>query len=151
MLEIVKMTAQHVDDVHVLEQISFPQDTWPKTAFMLELSKSVAFYIVALADGKVVGYAGMHHVEDAADIVNIAVHPYFRRMGIASAMLNTLEAQVLELGVTTITLEVRLSNAPAQKLYQSHGFAAIAVREGYYRTPKEDAVIMQKSNLGGNP
>jgi ribosomal-protein-alanine N-acetyltransferase len=99
---------------------------------------------VALEEDKVVGYVGSQTVIDESDMMNIAVHPDFRRRGIAEALVAELEAALRQRGSHALTLEVRDSNAPAIALYEKLGFAQVGLRKNYYRNPKEDARILRK-------
>ena len=144
MIRIEPMTAEHIEQIHRIENLCFPEDAWSTSAFELELGVPHATYIVAVESNAVLGYAGMHHVLDVAEIVNIGVDPDFRGRKIGSQLLDELEVQALKLGVATINLDVRASNDHAIKLYQNHGFKPVALRENYYRKPVENAIVMQK-------
>ena len=76
--------------------------------------------------------------------MNVAVHPDFRRRGVAEALVNALVAELKAIGSHCLTLEVRASNVPAVSLYEKLGFTEIGRRKNYYRNPKEDALIMRK-------
>ena len=77
-------------------------------------------------------------------MMNIAVHPDFRRKGIAEQLVNALVDALKEIESHCLTLEVRASNDPAIKLYDKLGFSKIGRRPNYYRHPKEDALILRK-------
>ena len=77
-------------------------------------------------------------------MMNIAVHPDFRRQGIAERLVDTLIRELRKLDSRCLTLEVRASNEPAKNLYEKLGFVQIGKRPNYYRNPKEDALIMRK-------
>ncbi|MCL2236258.1 MAG: ribosomal protein S18-alanine N-acetyltransferase [Defluviitaleaceae bacterium] len=144
MIRIEPMTAEHIEQIYRIENLCFPKDPWSISTFELELGVSYATYIVATENGAVLGYAGMHHVLDVAEIVNIGVDPDFRGQKNGSKLIYELETRALKLGVTTINLDVRASNTAAIKLYKNHGFTPIAARKNYYRKPVEDAIVMQK-------
>ena len=99
---------------------------------------------MAVSDHRVVGYIGSQSVLGEADIMNVAVSPEFRRRGIAEMLLITLQQKLAEQSVYCMTLEVRQSNAPAITLYEKLGFGQVGCRRGYYRNPKEDALILRK-------
>ncbi|MFM7874942.1 MAG: ribosomal protein S18-alanine N-acetyltransferase, partial [Actinomycetota bacterium] len=100
-------------------------------------------YLVALENGKIVGYAGIAIAGDVADIHNIAVIPSHRKQGIASHLLDELEAWALEKGVVALMLEIREGNTEAQPLYEKRGYKIISRRDNYYATGIH-ALIMRK-------
>ena len=91
-----------------------------------------------------VGFAGMTLLGDEGDIDKVMVDPAHQRQGIADALLSALFTQGDQLGATAYTLEVRVSNEPAIRLYQKHGFESAGVRPRFYEKPAEDALIMWK-------
>ena len=84
----------------------------------------------------------MEYVLDEGGITNVAVFPVHRRQGIADALLNELLRRAKGLGLATVTLEVRETNAPAIALYQKTGFVPVGRRKNYYTSPTEDAILM---------
>ena len=140
---IEKMNATHVPQIAALEKLCF-SDPWSEKSIETELSCRLSVWLVALEGEQVVGYVGSQTVIDESDMMNIAVHPDFRRRGIAEALVAELEAALRQRGSRALTLEVRDSNAPAIALYEKLGFAQIGLRKNYYRNPKEDARILRK-------
>ena len=140
---IENMTAAHVSQIAELEKLCF-SDPWSEKSIETELSCRLSVWLVALEGEQVVGYVGSQTVIDESDMMNIAVHPDFRRRGIAEALVAELEAALRQRGSRALTLEVRDSNAPAIALYEKLGFAQIGLRKNYYRNPKEDARILRK-------
>lgn len=133
-----------------IERRSFPTP-WSERAFLSELTQNAyAHYVVGLVGGRVVAYGGMWLILDEAHVTNIAVHPDFRGHGLGHRLLLELERRAASHGCTRMTLEVRPSNAKAQKLYRQHGFEARGLRPGYYTDTHEDAIIMWKDDLGGS-
>jgi [ribosomal protein S18]-alanine N-acetyltransferase len=139
------MKKEDVDQVLSIEQSSFSMP-WSKNLFLSEFrSPKVSRLLVALADSlerTVIGYIVFWHVEDEMHILNLAVDPQFRRTGIARDLVHAALKRSYEQGAKRAFLEVRISNAPAQKLYASLGFIGNAIRRDYYDAPVEDAVIM---------
>lgn len=144
MLEIIPMTEEHLEGVLHVDKACF-SIPWSKKDFLRELHENkLAIYRVALLDGEVVGYGGLWHVVTEGQITNIAVMPQHRRKGIADAFMQEFIKIAEEKEMIGITLEVRVSNIPAQKLYEKYGFAAEGMRKEYYPDTKEDAIIMWK-------
>ena len=140
---IVSMTADHVAQVAALEKLCFA-DPWSEKSVASELTNPLALWLVALEGEQVVGYIGSQTVLDESDMMNVAVHPDFRRRGIAEALVMALWNRLKDKGSCKLTLEVRLSNEPAKTLYEKLGFVQVGCRRNYYRNPKEDALILQK-------
>ena len=140
MIEIIPMNESHVAAVAALEEANFTT-AWPESAIRGELTNKLALWLVAVEDGKVLGYVGSQTVLEEADMMNIAVDETCRRRGIARALVEEL---VRQLPAYCLTLEVRVSNAPAIGLYDSLGFVQVGLRKNYYRNPREDALILRK-------
>lgn len=144
MFEIIPMTVEHIDGVLAVEEATF-SIPWTRKDFEREMTENnLAIYYVAVADGKIVGYAGMWHVITEGHITNVAVLEDYRKQGIGDALMEQLEQVALEKEMIGITLEVRINNTPAQRLYHKHGYRAEGLRKNYYPDTHEDAVIMWK-------
>ena len=126
---------------------------WKKFAFPTRGAKKASLpswkiplscWLVALDGETVAGYVGSQTVMDETDMMNIAVHPDFRRQGVARALILALIGELKKRGSRCLTLEVRASNDPARALYESLGFAHVGTRRNYYQNPKEDALILRK-------
>ena len=124
-----------------IERESFSHP-WSEESFRELLSIDYARYLVAEADGKVVGSAGMRVVYGEGDIDNVVVDTGYRGNGIAGALISELIALGESEGVKEFTLEVRVSNAPAIRVYEKAGFKTEGGRPGFYEDPQEDALIM---------
>ncbi len=148
------------DDVHIrgmrLEDLPFVQEIeeksfstpWSLQAFVSEVKDNVfADYVVAVQGTRVVGYAGMWAILDEAHITNIAVDPELRGKHIGELLLLALQERARVKGCTRMTLEVRVSNEVAQKLYEKHDFVVRGIRPRYYTDNQEDALIMWKDWL----
>lgn len=141
---IVRMQPQHIERLAEIERLCFSKP-WSYDGLAEELSNPLAvFFVEEDENGVAVGYAGMHHIVDEGYITNIAVHPDFRRRGIATKLLQALDKYADESGLTLLTLEVRRSNTTAINLYKREGFDEEGVRRGFYECPAEDALIMTK-------
>ena len=140
---IVKMNESHVSQVAGLEKICF-SDPWSEKSVASELSNPLSLWLVAEEEGRVAAYIGSQTVMDETDMMNVAVHPDFRRQGLGEQLVTQLVEQLKEKGSHCLLLEVRASNAPAIGLYEKLGFAQIGRRKNYYRNPREDALILRK-------
>ncbi len=145
MIDIVPMTEEYIDDVTIIDESCF-HVPWTKSDFENEIKENkMAIYFVAVDENnRAVGYAGMWHVINEGHITNVAVLEKYRRRGIGDMLMETLEKKALELEMIGITLEVRISNLGAQRLYTKHGYKPEGFRKKYYTDTNEDAVIMWK-------
>ena len=142
-MRIEQMTAAHVAQIAEIEKLCF-NDPWSENSVASELDNKLSYWLVALDGDKVAGYVGSQTVLDWTDMMNIAVHPDYRRQGIAEALVSELQSALKDHGSRCLTLEVRASNAPAIALYEKLGFSQVGLRKNYYRNPKEDALILRK-------
>lgn len=126
-----------------LEKRVFSQP-WSEKAFRDTVDNDDYIYIAAEHDRLLVGYIGCIVSLDGADITNIAVEPGYRRLGIADELLKQMFLLLGQRGVGTVYLEVRQSNAGAQRLYERNGFEQIGRRRNFYQRPPEDALLMAK-------
>ena len=140
-MQIVAMTAAHIDALAAVERDCFA-DPWSAEALREELDNPHAVFRVAEGeDGAVLGYVGMHHLVDEGFITNVAVFPAARRQGAAKALMAELATYGVANRLYRITLEVRVSNAPAIALYEGAGYVRDGVRPKFYSHPTEDAAI----------
>lgn len=148
-VELRRMTVRHVGGALAVERAASSQ-AWAPATFTRELQDpATRRYVVACVAsrrwplaGRVIGFAGVQARPDAAHVTNIAVAPEHRRRGVGARLLGWLLQAAVELGREALTLEVRAGNDPARRLYARAGFVEAGVRPGYYRHPREDAVIM---------
>lgn len=142
-MKIETMTAAHVPHVAALEAICF-SDPWSEKSVAGELTNKLAFWLVALDGDRVVGYVGSQTVMGETDMMNVAVHPDYRRRGVAQALVETLVEALKGMQSHCLTLEVRASNSGAIALYEKLGFTQVGRRPRYYHNPREDALILRK-------
>jgi [ribosomal protein S18]-alanine N-acetyltransferase len=135
------MTAADLDEVMAIERAAF-RYPWSSRFFLQELQVQCARSILAEIGGKIVGYVLFWVLPGAADIHNIAVHTGFRRHGIARVLLEQVISEAGARSLPRVTLEVRMSNVAAQRLYESLGFVTTGIRRGYYSDDGEDALAM---------
>ena len=143
MIRLEEMKSAHVAQIAQMEKLCF-SDPWSENSVASELDNPLSLWLVALDGETVAGYVGSQSVLDGADMMNVAVHPDYRRKGIARELVTGLMNALVEKGVKSLALEVRVSNAPAIALYEQLGFRQVGLRPNYYRNPKENALIMRK-------
>ena len=140
---IEKMTEKHLDDICTVEELSL-KSPWSRNMFKEELLCKFSMYCVVTIEKRAVAYMGMHCVSGEGHITNIAVHPDFRRQGIAKALITHFIDYARQNNFEFMTLEVRESNLPAIKCYEKFGFQEAGLRKNYYEH-KENAIIMTLS------
>ncbi len=132
-----------IDAISQIETECF-SDPWSKTAIEQFLSYPQNTILCAFLDDKLCGYVSETLVLDEIQIANVAVSESWRRQGIASILIEALINKCYSQKVSFVTLEVRKSNTPAINLYTKFGFKAEGIRKNYYKTPVEDAIIMNR-------
>jgi len=156
-----RMELGDIAQVVAIDRLSFPLP-WSEASYRREINENTnAHFWVAYqpasgqgpearwtrwlrppAARRIVGYLGCWYIVDEAHVSTLAVHPDFRRQGVGEALLVIMLRAAAGLGATLATLEVRLSNEPAQRLYRKYGFEVVGRRKGYYRDNSEDALLM---------
>ena len=143
MVEIRCMQKEDVTQVAVIEAECF-SEPWSRQAFLDVMDKKEYLYMVAAQEGEVIGYCGMYQVLDEGNITQVAVRSDRRGEGVARTLLQDFMQKGTARGVCAYTLEVRVSNEKAVRLYEACGFVTECVRKDFYAAPKEDAFIMWK-------
>jgi ribosomal-protein-alanine N-acetyltransferase len=145
-LELRRLDVRDLDRVEVIERASYPTP-WSRSMFAAELRKPSALALGAYDEsGDLVAYAFASRYVDAWHVMNIAVAPEFRRQGIATRLLERLFEVTSADQRRGYTLEVRVSNHDAIRLYERLGFEARGIRRGYYTDNREDALIMWRES-----
>ena len=142
-IKIEPMNESHLKDLALLEKQCFSVP-WSRKLFENDISNKNAYYVLAVLNGKVIGYCGLYKVIDEADITNIAVHPEFRRQGLAGRILENIIKHCELNKIAKITLEVRKSNINAINLYTKKGFIVVGERKNYYSDNHETAILMTR-------
>lgn len=146
-LIIRELLEQDLPDVVGIENISFTTP-WSEILFFNEIYKQRSIAKVAIMEEagsaqRVVGYICADYVADEGHILNLAVHPDFRKKGIAKILVKNVLEDLEKTDCRFLYLEVRASNVAAKKLYEGFGFVIVGTRKKYYNKPEEDAVIMR--------
>ncbi|MBM4136735.1 MAG: ribosomal-protein-alanine N-acetyltransferase [Nitrospira sp.] len=115
---------------------------WSETSFLQEINNLYSIKKVAVLNNTTIGYVCANHILNENHILNLAVHPEFRRCGIATKLTKEVLKELKEKGCDFVYLEVRGSNLSAKKFYEKLGFVIVAIRKDYYTLPREDAIIM---------
>jgi len=139
---LTPMRRRHLRAVLRIEEVVHPRP-WSLNLFLSELSAGpTRVWYVAKVGSHVVGYAGLMLVAEDGHITNVAVAPAWQGHRIGRRLVHALATAARHAGARNLTLEVRVGNAPAQRLYRAFGFAPVGVRKGYYQETGEDALIM---------
>ena len=138
---IRSLKREELPQVAKLEQLCFSHP-WSEKSLTDSFDNPSAVFLAAF-DGEVRGYVGAEVNYDGIYILNVAVHPDFRRQGIGKRLIESLIENSSE-EISFITLEVRPTNSAAVEMYASLGFEEVGRRKNYYSEPTEDAIIMTK-------
>ncbi|HEX4866964.1 MAG TPA: ribosomal protein S18-alanine N-acetyltransferase [Acidimicrobiales bacterium] len=144
---ISPMRRRDIRAVLRIEEQVYPRP-WSMGLFMSELAYGPSrVYVVARVGATIVGYGGLMLVAEDGHITTLAVAPAWHRHKIGTRLLHTLSVAAIARGAEHLTLEVRVGNEPAQRLYQAFGFAPAGIRKGYYVETNEDALIMWANDI----
>ena len=145
---ITKMTTEDIENVVEIEKEAYGEHHWSKSSFYDEMQNNLAkYYSAKTLNGELVGYAGTWHILDEGHITTIAVKKSYMRRHIGEAIIVKILEDCYDSGIKYLTLEVRVSNAPAINLYSKYGFQSLGTRKGYYQDNNEDALIMWTENI----
>jgi ribosomal-protein-alanine N-acetyltransferase len=151
-IEIKRLELRDLNAIEVIERESYPTP-WSRSMFAGEIAKPSSLCLGAFDTEEEIlaGYIVVSRYVDAWHVMNVAISPAYRRHGIAKRLLNQLFEQTSEDGRRGYTLEVRVSNVDAIKLYEQLGFEGRGVRRGYYTDNREDALIMWREAPPAEP
>ena len=128
-----------------LETVLFAHDAWSEPTWWAELAgRPRRDYVVLTDDEGVLGYAGLDHGGEVADVMTVAVAPRGRGRGLGRLLLDELERRAVGRGVASVMLEVRADNTAARALYEKAGYQVLSTRRRYYQPGDVDAIIMRK-------
>jgi ribosomal-protein-alanine N-acetyltransferase len=133
-----------VRSIWEIEKLSYTSP-WTLWCFLAEYANSKSTILVAgpppPETWEVWGFVVYWVIADEMHLLNLAVHPAYRRRSISRALLTSALGQARSQGAAVVWLEVRPSNHAALNLYQSFGFEEVGIRPGYYNDNGEDALI----------
>jgi ribosomal-protein-alanine N-acetyltransferase len=152
MVSLEPMRWWHIEEILPIEDELFGAERWSAAMFWNELANG-HYYLVAIDDGRLVGYAGLQlptaprarplpNPPDEAWVQNVGVRTSAQRRGIGRALLEALLAEAERQKAGKVLLEVAVDNGPAQKLYARYGFESVGIRRGYYQPSNTDALVM---------
>jgi [ribosomal protein S18]-alanine N-acetyltransferase len=144
-VEIRGLQMRDLGAIEEIEKRSYATP-WSRSMFAGELAKPSSICLGAFEGGQLVGYMIISRYVDAWHVMNVAVDPEHRRRGIAMSLLERLFELTDDGTRRGYTLEVRVSNDGAIRLYEEAGFRARGIRRGYYTDNREDALIMWKDS-----
>jgi ribosomal-protein-alanine N-acetyltransferase len=141
-VEVTRMRRRHLRGVMAIERRVYARP-WSPNLFVAEMTESNnRCYLVARIDKVLVGYAGLICYGDEAHVTNVAVDPQHQRHRIATRLMYEQMLQAIDMGARAVSLEVRVTNWDAQRLYARFGFRPVGIRRNYYQEVHEDALIM---------
>jgi ribosomal-protein-alanine N-acetyltransferase len=147
-VRISRMRRRHVRAILKIEQQVYPRP-WSASVFAGEIEQipRTRRYLVAHVGRRLVGYGGLMLTPDSAHVTNLAVDPTQQRAGVGTRVLLTLTREAIALGSPALTLEVRVGNVAAQRLYEQFGFVPAGIRKRYYEG-RDDAIVMWAHDIG---
>ena len=139
-VEVRPLSFEDLDRVCEIEEACFSMP-WKKEDFADLIESEHSDYFVIISDGVIVGSAGYTNTLGDAYINNVAIHPDYRGLGLSKKLMEAVLDHGLSKGIKNYTLEVRVSNTPAIRLYESFGFECAGIRKRFYEQPVEDACV----------
>src|SRR5919106_1086797 len=148
-IEITRMRRRHLRGIMAIERQVYPRP-WSPSLFVSEMTSGRSrAYLVALDGRAVVGYGGLVSYGEEAHVTTIAVDPEHQRRKIGTRLLYELILEARAMGAQAVSLEVRVTNWGAQRMYARFGFRPVGIRKGYYQETNEDAVVMWTDDIRG--
>ena len=142
-LELRSLEESHVPQVSALERICYP-NPWSEPFVQSEFEKEISFRPAVFSGDTVAAYSFNYVVTDELHILNLAVNPDFRKLGLARRLLAAILYYAAKEGVCYAGLEVRVGNMVARRLYSEFNFAPVSVRRNYYSDNGEDALVLER-------
>ena len=140
--EVQQLIASDVDELIELESLCFDYN-WSREQFLMGLERGIYKILGTRQNGILSGYIAFSLIADEMEILNLAVHPDFRKQGIAKNLLGKAFDICVEKGIATSFLDVKESNEAAITLYMKFGYTQFGVRKKYYPDTKENALLFR--------
>lgn len=140
------MLSEDIKELIALEKdIYFGETPWTRSAFLSEIHSPIRhLYLCILQKGEILGFVGSRVIGNDCHITNVAVKSAWQGQGIGSLLIDEVEKFAMMNDCASLSLEVRVSNQDAQRLYRKLGFEARSIRSNYYTESSEDALDMVK-------
>jgi ribosomal-protein-alanine N-acetyltransferase len=148
-VRVVTLGEQDMDELMELERLCFAYH-WTREQFAMGLERGVYRILGVRCTGRLAGYIAFSLIEDEMEILNLAVHPDFRRDGLGTALLSRAFEVCVKKGVTKSFLDVKVSNNAAIDLYRKFGYEQVGIRKRYYPDTKEDALLFRHDFTRGS-
>lgn len=142
-VKISRFSEEHIDEVAQIEARTF-SEPWSRESLRLLCTEAYPSFVMSDRES-VLGYVSAALSLDELQIINVAVRPEHRGKGYAKALLDYVHRYCRENGILSVSLEVRESNVAAIGLYSVCGYEICGKRKGFYRLPREDALVMIKN------
>lgn len=140
--EVIELDWTHAAEICELEPRCYPSP-WSSDLIRAEFCKEISFRLGLRYREKIVGYSFSYLLVPDLHLLNIAIDPDYRGLGFGRVLLCSLLTRAIDLDISKVFLEVRVSNTIAQNLYRQVGFLASGTRHGYYRDNGEDALLLE--------
>lgn len=144
---IEKMDKSHIDEVYSISLEEFKTNSWSKNLFLKEIEDDrYKLSFVVMINNMVAGFINLSFNDEEMTILNIATKNEFKRMGVATILINKAFETAKQKKLIQIFLEVEFGNLPAIKLYEKFGFEILKVRKNYYPNHKDAIEMIKKIN-----
>ncbi|HLY18221.1 MAG TPA: ribosomal protein S18-alanine N-acetyltransferase [Bryobacteraceae bacterium] len=131
-IQIVPFRLRHLERILWIERASFGKQAWPRALFLELYRDWPELFLAAKLGGRIAGYLAASTEKRTAEIVSLAVHPQYRRSGVADALLRHVLHKLRKAGLRRVELMVRPGNIAAQELYGGFGFREGRLARRYY-------------------
>lgn len=143
-VKLVNLEQEQIAQICEIEALCYP-NPWSSKLLENELKNDLSIKAGILIDDLLVAQSFNHLIGDELHILNLAVHPEYRRLGLAKRLLAEIILKAIDRGAKTASLEVRISNEIAKKTYLNFGFSIVGLRKNYYTDNKEDALMLSRN------